>query len=61
MKIVTNYIKILCENNSKRETMGNKAREKVIKKFSLDANKEKYLKVCINYKFTNGYNLSSNR
>ena len=45
MKIVTNYIKILYENHSKRETMGNKAREKVIKKFSLDANKEKYLKV----------------
>ena len=40
-----NFIKILCKNHSKRETMGNNAREKVINKFSLNANKEKYLKV----------------
>ena len=44
MKIVINYIKILYENHSKRETMGNKAREKVIKKFSLDANKNRHFK-----------------
>jgi len=47
-----NFIKILCENHFKRIEMGKKAREKVIKHFSVNANKNKYLKV-FDYTFRN--------
>jgi len=40
-----NYIEILCKNHEKRKEMGILAREKVVKEFSVNANKEKYLKV----------------
>lgn len=40
-----NSIKILCNDHTKRKEMGKNAREKVIKKFSIHANKNKYLKV----------------
>jgi glycosyltransferase involved in cell wall biosynthesis len=47
-----NFIKILCENHTKRIEMGKKAREKVKEQFSVNANKNKYLEV-FNYSFRN--------
>ena len=40
-----NFISILCNNHSKRKVMGKKAREKVIEKFSVKANRSIYLKI----------------
>ena len=46
------YIKLLSDNESKRKIMGEKAREKVLKNFSVDANKKNYLKV-FNFAYKN--------
>ena len=40
-----NFIKILSNNHSKRKVMGKNAREKVIEKFSVKANRSIYLKI----------------